>query len=128
VITELAWIYFAIHLIIVLTFCVNTEFQMHRNILRIIIFLVTILYQVAVFYSITRYATLFKFIKDAPLDEGHPGQPNRILTPFHMKNIIQFWIVAEITIYGASIICMVIILAMSSCYKLKVMRPITSAL
>jgi hypothetical protein len=101
---------------------------MHRNISRIIIFLVTILYQVAVFYSITTYATLFKFIKDAPLDEGHPSQPNRILTPFHMKNIIQFWIVSEITIYGASIICIVIILAMSSCYKLKVMRPIVSAL
>ena len=45
-----------------------------------------------------------------------------------MKNIIQFWIVSEITIYVASIICIVMILAMSSCYKLKVMNPLTSAL
>lgn len=94
--------------------------------MRIIIFLVTILYQVAVFYSITSYATLFVNDKDAPLDEGHAGQPNRILTPFHMKNIIQFWIVSEITIYGAAIICIVIILAMSSCFKLKVMKSIQS--
>jgi hypothetical protein len=83
---------------------------------------------VAVFYSITSYATLFKVPKDAPLDEGHPSQPKRILTPFHMKNIIQFWIVSEITIYVASIICIVMILAMSSCYKLKVMKPLNSAL
>jgi hypothetical protein len=83
---------------------------------------------VAVFYSITSYATLFKVPKDAPLDEGHPSQPKRILTPFHMKNIIQFWIVAEITFYVASIICIVFILAMSSCSKLKVMKPIESAL
>jgi len=100
---------------------------MHRNISRIIVFLVTILYQVAVFYSITSYATLFKVPKDAPLDEGHPSQPKRILTPFHMKNIIQFWIVSEITIYVASIICIVMILGMSSFFKLKVMKPITSA-
>ncbi len=45
-----------------------------------------------------------------------------------MKNIIQFWIVSEITFYVASIICIVIILAMSSCYKLKIMNPIVSVL
>ena len=45
-----------------------------------------------------------------------------------MKNIIQFWIVAEVTIYVASIICVVMILAMSSIFKLKVMKPIESTL
>ena len=59
-ITNLAWLYFFIHLAIVLTFCITTEFQMYRNLCRISVFLVTILYQVAVFYSITSYATLFK--------------------------------------------------------------------
>jgi len=61
---------------------------MHRNLTRIIVFLVTILYQVAVFYSITSYAALFKVIENAPLDEGHSSKPDRKLTPFHMKNII----------------------------------------
>jgi hypothetical protein len=61
---------------------------MHRNLTRIIVFLVTILYQVAVFYSITSYAALFKVIENAPLDEGHPLKPDRKLTPLHMKNII----------------------------------------
>jgi len=59
-ITNLAWLYFCVHLAIVLTFSIIIEFQMYRNLIKISGFLVTIMYQVAVFYSITLYATLFK--------------------------------------------------------------------
>ena len=59
-ITNLAWLYFFVHLAIVLTFSIIIEFQMYRNLIKISGFLVTIMYQVAVFYSITLYATLFK--------------------------------------------------------------------
>ena len=116
--------YFYLHLIILVAFSIVMEFQTNRNFAKIVYFLVTILYQVAIFYSITDYALLFK--KDLPLDEGHGGLPIRNLTPFHMKNIIQFWIISEITIYVASIVCIVIVLGMSSCCKLKRMKPITA--
>jgi hypothetical protein len=112
----------------VLFFGIATEFKMYRFFFRISFFLANILYQVAVFYSITSYATLFKLKKDVPLGEGHAEQSNRIVSPFHMKNIIQFWIVAEITMYVASIISIMIILAMSSCLKFNSVIPIVSAL
>ena len=45
-----------------------------------------------------------------------------------MKNIIQFWIIIEITVYFAAIIGISFILAMSSCYKLRLLKPITNQL
>jgi hypothetical protein len=111
-IKNLAWLYFFIHLLFVLTYSIVTEYKMNDKLCTIPIFLVNILYQVTVFYSISSYATIFNLNKDAAINEGHAELSNRILSPFYMNNIIQFWIVAEITLFVASIVSIVIILAM----------------
>ncbi len=43
-----------------------------------------------------------------------------------MKNIIQFWIIIEIAVYFATIICISIILGMSSCCKLRILKPLNN--
>jgi hypothetical protein len=123
--TSIVWIFFWLHFVVILTLAFTHYFlEMHRNITRVLQFIVTIGYQVGVFYSLTEYVEVFeKYNAEVPKDMNHGKK--LVLSPLHMKNILQFWIVAEITAYTGSIISIMIILSFASCLKLKREKPIS---
>ena len=57
---------------------------------------------------------------------SHPDYSDAKFNPFHMKNIIQFWIIIEITIYFSSIIYIAFLLGMSSWFKLRLLKSIAN--
>ena len=98
---------------------------MNRSITRFIGFFVTIGYQIGIFWAITKYAQIFASDATIPADKPHSDGSLTNNSPYHMRNIMNFWIVIEISYYGATIICIMIVLAMSSCFKLKKEKPLT---
>lgn len=100
-ITDRAMLYFNMHSFMVLTFCIAAEFKMNFLLCRIPVLLVKFLYQVTVFYSIS---TIFKQKKDEALNEGYAELSKMKFLPLNINKIIQFWIIAETTFFGASLI------------------------
>ena len=111
------------HLAIILCIVLQKHISMHKNWVRIINFMVSFIYQGGIFYAMTAYIYAFK--QSPPLEDiSHPEKCSlRTLSAFHMKNIIQFWIVLELTYYTSCILCIILILGFSSCFDLKRMKP-----
>jgi len=120
----LAWLFFRMHLTIVLIFCIYSEIQVHRNLSKLVLFSMIMIYHGSIFYSVSEYAKIF--YEDLHNQDGHAEYKDKKFTPYHMKNIIQFWIIIEITIYFSAIIGIAFILCMSSCFKLRLLKPINS--
>jgi hypothetical protein len=94
------------------------EFE-HRNKLnKTILFILTIWYQVGIFKALSTYLILFTV--ELPMEHTNSGE-ERLLQPFHMENVIQFWVLIEIASYASNIIALIITLAVSSCLGLKKM-------
>lgn len=122
----LTWLFFYVHLTIVLIFCIYSDLQVHRIFCKIVTFMMIMFYHGSIFYSISEYAKIFQEDRHNP--NSHAEYKDQKFSPYHMKNIIQFWIIIEITVYFAAIICIAFILVMSSCYKLRLLKPITNQL